>query len=324
MGRFRWSRETFVGRFKWSRHVIITYHKKYMILRMRICRNIYPPHGNPIPNRTYVVANNKKLIITTYNLDSSIQIYIGSETIYCIDAQLFKANDGTIMEMGLLNKLRWDAACSTNFEQGRDTVMILELLMTYIHDTYPGVAYLKFTDLSTKRCDNGTPVSLAAMKFFTSGRTWYESRFHAVIAPQDEARYVQMVSRINSIKMNTSWNMVKNQIHISTLPISESDLQNKYDTSDTWQEWFSWILDQMTAKNAAKAHSQFCIWLSEKGWFDRFINAFVEFNLFDMKFLIHPSHFALPYTVQKGGQRRTQKNKWKRGMKAASSIKYIR
>jgi len=43
-----------------------------------------------------------------------------------------------------------------------------------------------------------------------------------------------------------------------------------------------------------------------------------------MKFLIHPSHFALPYTVQKGGQRRTQKNKWKRGMKAASSIKYIR
>jgi hypothetical protein len=65
--------------------------------------------------------------------------------------------------------------------------MIMKLALTYVFDNYPEVEVLKFKDFSTKECDNGSKVNLAAMKYLTVGKTWYEDKFGAFL---DEERIV--------------------------------------------------------------------------------------------------------------------------------------
>jgi len=284
---------------------------------------IEAPSGTISDTRVHVLANGKHMIITTYVKQQSVQIYIGSGNTYCIDAQLYKDETGEFLDTGILNKIRWDADCASDksFEQGEDTIMILQLLMTYIKDTYPAIKKIWFTDLSTKKCDNNVSVNLAAMKFFTVGKTWYEDRFHAIIAPESAEMYERMINAATVKKTTMTWEDAKRYIKISTLDIHESLLQKTYEETKTWQQWFSWILETMqhvfqSKKNNAKtsrkkAAAQFCIWLSQGGWFDTFVQIILQFNTMGVKFILDPRKFSLTYDIQHGGKRRqgTQKRR---------------
>lgn len=284
---------------------------------------IQKPRDTISEERIHIKVKNKHMIITKYITERSIQIYIGSENTYCIDAQLYKDGKGQIIDTGILNKIRWDAECSLDsiFEQSEDTIMILQLLMTYIKETYPVIKKMWFTDLSTKKCDNNVSVNLAAMKFFTVGKTWYEDRFDAIIAPESAYLYQMMIDSANKKKKDMTWEDAKRYIKINTLDIDESLLQTKYEETDTWQQWFSWILKNMqyvfqnkknSEKNAKKkAAAQFCIWLSHEGWFDIFVQLILQFNTMGVKFILDPNNFSLSYDRHYGGKRRygTQKKR---------------
>jgi len=79
-----------------------------------------------------VRVGDKVMIITQVESDTSVTIYIGSNDIYCIDAQVLKINDKEYAEIGNLTKIRWDSVCSIEapFERGKDTIMILVELST--------------------------------------------------------------------------------------------------------------------------------------------------------------------------------------------------
>ena len=60
-----------------------------------------------------------------------------------------------------------------------------------------------------------------------------------------------------------------------------------------------------------KAAAIFCIWLSQGGWFDTFVQMILQFNTMGVKFILDPHTFSLSYKSISGGKRRygTQKRR---------------
>jgi hypothetical protein len=246
-----------------------------------------------------VIVNKKTMIITSYICERSITIYIGSYNIYCIDAQIFKDATNKILPDVLLSKIRWDGECSLYdpFESGSDTVMILKLLLTYLKDKYPDIKKVYFTDVSTRHCDNGYPVNLAAMKIFTDGISWYETHFNAKLEDRYKTQYNDMITYANTIKKNTSWESFKNYTYLKNISITEDELITYYNSSNIWQDFFYKIRDKIGV-------SQYCIWLSEKGWFDAFLFSVLKFNTMSIQYYIEPQLFNISYNIitNKGGR----------------------
>lgn len=240
-----------------------------------------------------IKVGQKTMYITEYHKKLSITIYIGSSEIYCIDMQIFRDADNNYDTIGILSKVRWDGECSLHdpFERGSDTIMIFELAMTYIKQEYSAVTAMKFTDVSTRECDNGASVSLAAMKVFTDGVTWYESRFHARIDPANAEPYKNIQQYANKVKETMTWDLFQKRAILDGLSISITDCKIIYEKSDTWQAFFKEIRDTIGA-------SAFCIWLSKEGWFDNFVQMQLNFHLMSAHFLVDVEPFYVEYQVE--------------------------
>lgn len=268
---------------------------------------IEAPRGAKPPTWQQITIGRKTMIVTTYEKDTSVTIFIGSSEIYCIDMQVFKSFsgvEGAYEPQGILTNVRWDGSCSTQdpFERGTDSIMIIQLAMSYLHKYYPDVKQMKFTDLSTRECDNGASVSLVATKMLTDGSTWYESRFHAYINPTHKEIYDDMLRRATEKKRTMTWDTFKRFGKIEHLPM---DAEKLYEKSDTWQQFFSGIRDEI-------GPSKLCIWFSKDGWFNDFVNSALSMEWMTMPFLIDVSSFSMeldpiPMVFKKdGGRRRLQ------------------
>lgn len=254
---------------------------------------IEAPSGTHTTTRQKVTVGHKTMVITEYHKEWSTIIYIGSETIYCIDITLYKALGGRYQSRGILTKIRWDGECSLYhpFEQGTDTIMIFQLAMTYVHRNYPTVTEMSFNDLSTRQCENGASVSLSAMKLFTEGKTWYESHFHAIMDRASEAPYQAMMTYATEQKSLIPWEeFVQYTSNHSTL-LRIPHIKEIYQSSKTWQEFFLYLRKQLGVV-------KFCVFLSEKGWFDSFIQGRLRFQLMSVQYLIDPSQYDTEYTLE--------------------------
>lgn len=264
-----------------------------MSLRAKRQGTIEPPREAITATQERVTVGNRTMYITTFTSKFSVSMYIGSKTIYCIDIHLYKSSDDQFEPIGELNKIRWDNQCSIDdsFEHGTDTMMILELAMTLIHKRYPNITHIRFTDMSSRKCDNGTDVDLAAMKYFTDGRTWYEDRFHAVIDPRSETTYEKMIRDANAIKSTMTWQMFTSYAPLDTLKMNHEHVEKVYEASDTWQEFFSAIRDEI-------GKGPFCVWLSQKNWFDNFVRGKLRFHLMSVAFLLDVSRFHIDFQLE--------------------------
>lgn len=260
---------------------------------------IEPPSGVIQTRRQNVMVGRKTMVITEYDTERSTTIYIGSDQIYCIDMTLSKDIGDIYKPRGFLTKIRWDGECSINdpFEKGTDTIMILKLAMTYVHRNYPTVKHMIFTDMSTRQCDNGASVSLSGMKIFTEGKTWYETQFHAVLDPDYQSAYDAMMRYATELKGALPWDtFVYDTVNNATL-LGIDQIKQTYESSDTWQEFFRYVRSQLGV-------AAFCVCLSEKGWFDNFIQTRLRFHLMSVQYLIDPSLYDIDYTLTpvKGGR----------------------
>lgn len=261
---------------------------------------IEQPRGVIETRRQKVTVGRKTMILTEFHTELSTTIYIGSDNIYCIDITIFKAMDGTYMPRGILTKVRWDGECSVTdaFERGTDTVMIFKLAMVYIKTTYPTVTMVAFTDLSTKECDNGASVSLSGMKLFTDGQTWYESHFNAYIDPASAAMYTAMMVRATELKQKMTWEEFVYCTANNRTIIGIENVKEQFEASHTWQEFLTYVRIKLGV-------TLFCICLSEKNWFDIFIQSRLQFNLMGVQFLIPIASFKMDYIIEpmSGGKR---------------------
>jgi len=281
------------------------------------------PRGTIKTEQSHVIANKKHMIITEFHTQDGVTIYIGSETIYCIDVLLRKIEGSDVFEpIGLLSKIRWDGECSLNdpFEKGSDTIMIFQLIISYLRNKYPDVKVLQFTDLSTRACDNGASVSLAAMKLFTDGKTWYEDRFEACIDPLYEEIYNKMKSHADTIKKTMSWDVFSTYLKNDEKIIDNGTVQTFYEETTTWQDFFSKIRDTVDK-------SKFCIWLSTRDWFDSFLMRQLNFNIMGVHFIINIPEFkhTIEYELTTKGGKLMKKykgiRKWKNTLKKVKCTK---
>ena len=243
-----------------------------------------------------VLAGGKRMTITTFVYEWSIDIFIGTKSTYCVRAHLSKQADGTVDPSAFIDRVRWDAECSYDspFERGKDTTMIFNLIITYIKDHYPDVQNVEFNDVSNRKCDNGGSVNLAAMKLFTDGETWYESHVKAKIDPRFETLYRTILADANRTKQNMSWEDAKRRVPWSAAGIAEEELKEQYETTDTWREWLRWI-------RTKKGDSAFCNWLSYSGWFDEFLRSVLKFNIMQFIYTIDINAIRMPYKLNGGG-----------------------
>lgn len=238
----------------------------------------------------------KTMILTTFEKETSVQIYIGSQDVYCIDAQLYRNSSGEFYE-GLLSKARYDPVCSVDepFEPGTDTLLILQFLFTYVSDHYPTVRGIFFTDTSTKKCEpQGGQVSLAMMKVMMDGKTWYESHFDVGIL--DRQAYDQKMERMQEAKEKMS--AEEFMIRVPACALTREEVAKKYSQSRTWQEFF-------TAMKGELGMGAFCHWLAMDGWFERFVRYHLTFAPEAIGFHFTPQRFPLTYQTgpMRGGAR---------------------
>jgi hypothetical protein len=248
----------------------------------------------------------KTMIITTYETINTIIIYIGSYDIYCIDVQLLKDNISGTVNTGYLTKARWDSICSLNepFGNGIDTIIMIRALVMYIKDHYSNVKYLLFNDKSTKTCDDGNSVSLAAMKFLTDGKTWYEDHFDISFDDFNKSIYEKIKKNIITIKNQLSFDTFSMYSNIKYLNISDDILREAYNNSNTWQGFFSFIRNKIGI-------SKLCIWLSRNNWLDIFLNTILKMNLSSIQFMLNIKQYDnMSYRIVNttGGTRITMKN----------------
>ena len=256
------------------------------------------PSGLTPTNRNVLKIDNHSIIQTIYETNSTIHIYLGGVQRWCIHSTIHKENN-RIKEEGFLVKIRYDMLCSVEekIQAGGDINKLLNLLIQYIHDTYPEVKYLSFSDLSTfrekgiaepsglgtRRCNNGSNVNLAVMTYMYSGKTWYEKNFGATIAKQSKNALDDIIIKWNKSKIQTHWSIVKDMIYnYKTLPFTEKELEELYDHKElSEQELVSIYKDVSVAKITSWKDffepifkkigiAQFCIFVSP--WLDSFIS----------------------------------------------------
>ena len=253
---------------------------------------IEPPKEPHITKRFTIESGGKKMILTLFETENSVLLYLGGHSIYCVNAQVEKSKKG-FFEEGNLIKVRYDTECAVDskFEEGKDTIMIVRLINTFIKNTYPGVKTLGFTDISTRECDNNAKVSLVGMKLFTDGKTWYESRFNASLYPGCELTYNTLKDRSDSLKANTPWDVFFDLLVPEIdLPLSKDNLEKLYNTSNTFQAFFKRLRDEIGV-------AQLCIWFSVQSWFETKFLKFVKFDPFLLKFLMNIDEFNEEYTI---------------------------
>lgn len=248
----------------------------------------------------------KIMIVTTFELEQSYQIFIGNHDVFCMDVQLLKNRENQAIT-GIMTKVRWDKECSLEepFEKGDDSILIIRFLVTYVKDKYPYVKDITFTDMSTKECENGGSVNLAGMKVLLDGNTWYEEYCSVSMYEPYRSLYKKMKENLNEYKKEMSFDVFSGYAKTKNTGMEEEEIRGLYDSSATWQIFFSGMREKMGI-------SKLCIWLSHDGWFDLFLNSILRFNTMSLQFVLEPSASTdeIRYRIQHtNGGKRTKKRR---------------
>jgi hypothetical protein len=258
-----------------------------------------PPAKQGVRVTTKLVkSSTKRMIMTIHESDRSVTIYVGNATIYCIDVQILKKVNGEFYDVGNLSKIRWDKVCSLadDFQKGTDSIMLLKLVISYIHSNYPVVTSLRFTDMSTKECDDGSQINLAALKYLTVGKTWYEDNFGASIDEERRDFYNILGKQLLEKKQKTSWEQLKTVIPIDKLFLPEEEVKDLYTKARTWQEFLNPILQR---------HGKVKTCMVFSPWFDVFVFGYLRISFISLQYSLPIKDHGIEYTVSdfKGGNR---------------------
>ncbi len=269
---------------------------------------IVPPSEYIRVEYSRLLVNGKSIKLTRFIGESTDTLYFGGHDFFCIDALVHKPGSKFVERGGdisdaFLSHLYYNMLCNLegDFRKGIDSTMILNLCISYIKDTYPYIKTVSFTDTSYKTCDDGKIVELAEMQYVRTGKTWYETHFHAYIDPVDERKFNQCEKRFLISKQNMSWKDFKSYM-MGPLPLEEEDLKDMFSSALTWQDFFASFSDKIGI-------SMFCSFVSP--WLHRFIETEMRFYFSSTRYYI-PVHKIerILYDVKeyvRGGKRYTRK-----------------
>lgn len=225
----------------------------------------------------------KNFKLSAYESDEGIRFFLGGHSnIYCLEGFIYKdispIKEIYDISVGLLIQVYYDSACSLdgNFEKSIDTKNIIHLFLAIIKKNFKHVQKIKLMDASFKECNNGSKVSLSNMLFVRRGLTWYQQHFKAYIDPDYLKKYDDAVKRFNESKSKMPWEVFVTYIR-GSLPLKESDMKIRYETSSSWQHFFDGIAIKI-------GDSKFCEFVSP--WLDAFMALKMQFDFGMAPYLI--------------------------------------
>jgi hypothetical protein len=255
-------------------------------------------------SKYHLSVGKKKVILTIHESIDSFMIYAGGLRTYCIQLQIMKPESSYAriadVRIGNLSKLAYHIDCTDqrDFQRGIDTTNLVKCILSYVHDTYPYVSHLSFTDMSTRPCDSGAVVSLPELSYLTTGKTWYEMHFSAFLEPPYADLFNQEHAKFQSLKQYIPWGTLERDF-FGKMPPGTEDL---YAASPTWQAFFHEIRNRMGV-------SDFCSFASP--WLTPFMRQFMKFSFSNAHYSM-PVRGGFPYEIRpyiSGGRRKryTQK-----------------
>jgi hypothetical protein len=178
--------------------------------------------------------------------------------------------------------------------------MILKLFLSYIHTHYPHVRSLKFEDASYRACDNGQIVDLAEMSYLTTGSTWYEKNFGAILDPASQAQFKALETKFQTFKGELSWDSFRGFI-TTALPLAEAELKSLYESSTTWQDFFGALREKLGVE-------KFCPFVAP--WLRTFMEFGFKRSFIQFAYRMPVEGNTIPFTelpYVRGGRRFTRK-----------------
>lgn len=245
--------------------------------------NLYPTNYNNdviITKKTIRIVNNEILIIVCYESNRTINLYIGESKLWYLHCELLKINN-EVQSIGYLIKVDY-----TVLDKDIAIEKIISLLLQYINDKYPNTKELYFYDTSTQQCDNDLDVNLAVMTYLYSNKTWYQNKFDAYLSQQNEREFNRIAEIYNNSKDIPWEEMRKTIINNIDSQFSDIELENLYNSTNTWSSFFGTIHNNIGT-------TKFCIFVSE--WIDSFTRKYFN-NLRGLIFIIPIKDYKIKYT----------------------------
>lgn len=275
-----------------------------------------PKSGVEEDSFTVQLKDGTQFLITTHKSDKTINIYIGGPHAYCIQGQInrkfktkTKSHNDRMTDLfpphiAHIHNVYNDEICAVNrrFKRGGDTRNIFNLMLTLIKRFAPYVSEVRFTDKSTRECDNGIHVSLPVMHYLQDGRTWYETHFNAVMNIRDKDELHRAEETLAFHKL--TWAMLNDHfITTNQLPLPESEMEELYNSAKSTLDFFRILYKQIGI-------AQFCIFLSP--WIHLLMDKpYFPFSFNTAKFSINAFEInEIPFEfVVNGGGKQTRKRK---------------
>ena len=144
--------------------------EKYYIIKSKLYFN----------NKSY----NKYYYVNILSTNKEDTILVGGLNIKCVNIIINKRKN-----IGLLELVQNHEKCSffETLKDGNETVDIVKNSLFLAAKLYPDVSKYELIDNSFIKCKNGKRISLADLHFVKYRKTWYESKFDAILTKQRES-----------------------------------------------------------------------------------------------------------------------------------------
>lgn len=249
---------------------------------------IIEPQNTQKTSRYKITSEGRTFILTVFEGYNKFTFFLGGYILYCIHANFSRTKIGTLIDFGSLTRLRYNIYYKKI--ENDDTLMI-RLMAAYIKNNYPSMTFLMFTDFSNFNDDKWEPFSITNTNLFIDGISWYQKHFQVRMQPEHYKIHTQIIKNANDEKMRMTWSQFcYSYLPRTTLPETKVPMEEIYNTSITWQEFFKNIRDDIGVTNLYN-------WFLEKSWFFLFLKL-MKYDMIYIGGYITPADFSQEYTIE--------------------------
>lgn len=162
----------------------------------------------------------------------------------CVTISVFFPSDNSLIDTSIASLIlvKYYETCSETTAL-KGTVDMINVSMSFVKRICPFIKEFKLNDASTKRCNNGTIISLPYFYITQKGMTWYEGRFKAYLKEPYYSDYKNTLKKI----MNTSLPIFTEfvMLYIRNTPDEIiNQLKSVYNEGDTLNIFFNKLYDK--------------------------------------------------------------------------------
>jgi hypothetical protein len=198
------------------------------------------------------ISDGTEFLITVHESNCVINIYVGGNQTYCIQAHINRKKSknpdepcSTLLspDVAYIHNVYTDELCALNrtLSRGSDTRNIFMIMLSIIKKFAPYVKEVHFNDESTRKCDSGVHANLALMHYLQDGKTWYQSHFNAVMDEDDVTALHKAETHLNTLGI--SWNDLNRHYITTELPLPQHEMKELFDHSSTLLNFFRRLYD---------------------------------------------------------------------------------